>query len=74
LVLEGEEEGQNSLKFKSLVLHVIDVKLSCFQEGDDCQEDPVEVEKKEELGEEANSENMRAIDMPVDCTSVDCTQ
>ena len=29
-----------------------------FQEGDDGQENPIEVEKKEELGEEANSENM----------------
>ena len=68
MVLEGEEEGQNSLKFKSLVLHVIDVKFSCFQEGDDCLEDPVEVDKKEELGEEANPKNMVTVDRPVDCT------
>ena len=43
------------------------MKLPCFREGDDDQEDPVEVEKKEE---EANPENMVAIDMrlhPIGC-------
>ena len=30
------------------------MKLSCFQEGNDGQDDPVEVEKKEDLGKEAN--------------------
>ena len=44
------------------------MKLSCFQEGDDDQEDPVEVKKKKELGEESNSENMVAVDKHVDCT------
>jgi len=44
------------------------VKLPCFQERDYCQEDPVEVEKKEEPREEANSRNMMAVDKPVDCT------
>ena len=44
------------------------MKLPCFQEGDDGQEDPIELEKKEELGEEANPENMVAVDRPVDCT------
>ena len=39
-----------------------------FQEGDDGQEDPVEVEKKKELREEVNLENMVAVDKPVDCT------
>ena len=32
------------------------MKLSCFQEGDDGQEDLVKVEKKEVLGEEVNPE------------------
>ena len=44
------------------------MKFPCFQEGDDGQEDPVEVEKKEEFGEEANSKNMMAVDRPADCT------
>ena len=44
------------------------VKLPYFQEGEDGQEDPVEVEKKEELREEANTENMVAVDRLIDCT------
>ena len=44
------------------------MKLPYFQEGDDGQEDPVEVEKKEELGEKANSEYMVIVNRPVDCT------
>ena len=44
------------------------MKFSCFQEGDDGQEDSVEVEKKEEPGEETNLENMVVVDRPVDCT------
>jgi len=37
------------------------VKLPYFQERDDDQEDPIDVEKKEELGEEANPENIMAV-------------
>ena len=44
------------------------MKLSYFQEGNNDQEDPIEVDKKEELGEEANLKNMVTVDMPVDCT------
>ena len=33
------------------------MKLPCFQERDDGQEEPFEVEKKEEFGEEVNVEN-----------------
>jgi len=33
--------------------------LPCIQIGDDGQEDPMELEKKEELGEEANLKNKR---------------
>ena len=33
--------------------------MHCFQVGDDGQEDPIELEDKKELGEEANPENMR---------------
>jgi len=38
------------------------------EESDDSQKDPVELEKKEELEEEANAENMVAVNRPVDCT------
>ena len=41
------------------------VKLFCFQEGDDDQEDSIEVERKKKLGEEANSKNI---------VTVNCTQ
>ena len=37
------------------------MKLPYFQERDDDQEDPIDVEKKEELGEEANPENIMAV-------------
>ena len=56
-------KSTNSDHFRTRV-----VKLPCFQEGDDGQEDTVEVEKKEELGEKANSEYMVVVNRPVDCT------
>ena len=53
-----------------MVCHVVVVvvNLSCFQEENDGQKNPVELKKKEKLGEEVNLENMVEVDRPVDCT------
>jgi len=53
----GSPISEDSATIKDALHCLVDVRiLSCFQEGDDGQEDSIEVEKKEELGAEANPE------------------